>query len=26
MAEDHVTNIKKDAVNAALAEVFMEKT
>jgi glyoxylase-like metal-dependent hydrolase (beta-lactamase superfamily II) len=25
MAEDHVTNIKKDAVNAALAEVFMEK-
>jgi len=25
MAEDHVTNIKRDAVNAALAEVFMEK-
>lgn len=25
MAEDHVTNIKKDVVNAALAEVFMEK-
>jgi hypothetical protein len=25
MAEDHVINIKKDAVNAALAEVFMEK-
>lgn len=25
MAEDHVTNIKLDAVNAALAEVFMEK-
>jgi len=25
MAEDHVTNIKKDAVNAALAAVFMEK-
>ncbi len=25
MAEDHVVNIKKDAVNAALAEVFMEK-
>ncbi len=25
MAEDHVTNIKRDVVNAALAEVFMEK-
>jgi glyoxylase-like metal-dependent hydrolase (beta-lactamase superfamily II) len=25
MAEDHVTNIKQDVVNAALAEVFMEK-
>src|SRR4249919_4291204 len=25
MAEDHVTNIKLGAVNAALAEVFMEK-
>src|SRR5450755_4948765 len=25
MAEDHVINIKKDVVNAALAEVFMEK-
>jgi glyoxylase-like metal-dependent hydrolase (beta-lactamase superfamily II) len=25
MAEDHVTNIKLDTVNAALAEVFMEK-
>jgi len=25
MAEDHVINIKLDAVNAALAEVFMEK-
>jgi len=25
MAEDHVMNIKKDVVNAALAEVFMEK-
>ena len=25
MAEDHVLNIKKDVVNAALAEVFMEK-
>ncbi|HEY1472755.1 MAG TPA: MBL fold metallo-hydrolase [Pseudolabrys sp.] len=25
MAEDHVTNIKLDRVNAALAEVFMEK-
>jgi glyoxylase-like metal-dependent hydrolase (beta-lactamase superfamily II) len=25
MAEDHVMNIKLDAVNAALAEVFMEK-
>jgi len=25
MAEDHVINVKKDAVNAALAEVFMEK-
>src|SRR5215470_10649574 len=25
MAEDHVINIKKDTVNAALAEVFMEK-
>ena len=25
MAEDHVINIKKDLVNAALAEVFMEK-
>ena len=25
MAEDHVTNVKLDAVNAALAEVFMEK-
>jgi len=25
MAEDHVTNQKLDAVNAALAEVFMEK-
>jgi glyoxylase-like metal-dependent hydrolase (beta-lactamase superfamily II) len=25
MAEDHVTNIKLDVVNAALAEVFMEK-
>jgi glyoxylase-like metal-dependent hydrolase (beta-lactamase superfamily II) len=25
MAEDHVINIKKDAVNGALAEVFMEK-
>jgi glyoxylase-like metal-dependent hydrolase (beta-lactamase superfamily II) len=25
MPEDHVTNIKKDVVNAALAEVFMEK-
>ncbi|MBA2399989.1 MAG: MBL fold metallo-hydrolase [Bradyrhizobium sp.] len=25
MAEDHVTNFKKDVVNAALAEVFMEK-
>jgi glyoxylase-like metal-dependent hydrolase (beta-lactamase superfamily II) len=25
MAEDHVINIKKDVVNAALADVFMEK-
>jgi len=25
MAEDHVTNVKKDVVNAALAEVFMEQ-
>lgn len=25
MAEDHVINIKKDVVNVALAEVFMEK-
>jgi len=25
MAEDHVINIKKDVVNGALAEVFMEK-
>jgi glyoxylase-like metal-dependent hydrolase (beta-lactamase superfamily II) len=25
MAEDHVTNIKLDTVNAALAEVFMQK-
>jgi glyoxylase-like metal-dependent hydrolase (beta-lactamase superfamily II) len=25
MAEDHVINIKKDVINAALAEVFMEK-
>ena len=25
MAEDHVINVKKDVVNAALAEVFMEK-
>jgi glyoxylase-like metal-dependent hydrolase (beta-lactamase superfamily II) len=25
MAEDHVTNVKLDKVNAALAEVFMEK-
>jgi glyoxylase-like metal-dependent hydrolase (beta-lactamase superfamily II) len=25
MAEDHVANVKLDAVNAALAEVFMEK-
>ena len=25
MAEDHIINIKLDAVNAALAEVFMEK-
>ena len=25
MAEDHVTNVKLDRVNAALAEVFMEK-
>jgi len=25
MAEDHVTNIKKDVVNAALVEAFMEK-
>jgi glyoxylase-like metal-dependent hydrolase (beta-lactamase superfamily II) len=25
MAEDHVLNIKKDVVNAALADVFMEK-
>ena len=25
MAEDHVINVKLDAVNAALAEVFMEK-
>jgi glyoxylase-like metal-dependent hydrolase (beta-lactamase superfamily II) len=25
MADDHVINIKKDVVNAALAEVFMEK-
>jgi hypothetical protein len=26
MAEDHVTNIKKDVVNAALAEVSWKRT